>query len=80
MEYFATDYRVISQFARHFETGQVRLTPQNEESSVLKDKLADRFTLSVFHQPLPENMVARLCESKKVCGAADTQLQVNFPA
>lgn len=27
-------------------------------------------------QPLPESMVARLCESKKVCGAADTQLQV----
>uniref|UniRef100_A0A3B5KRC4 Mitochondrial intermediate peptidase n=1 Tax=Xiphophorus couchianus TaxID=32473 RepID=A0A3B5KRC4_9TELE len=50
MEYFATDYRVISQFARHFETGQ----------------------------PLPENMVARLCESKKVCGAADTQLQVFY--
>lgn len=27
-------------------------------------------------QPLPESMVTRLCESKKVCGAADTQLQV----
>lgn len=27
-------------------------------------------------QPLPESMVARLRESKKVCGAADTQLQV----
>ncbi|KAM9734019.1 mitochondrial intermediate peptidase-like [Menidia menidia] len=50
MEYFATDYRVISQFARHYETGQ----------------------------PLPESMVARLCESKKVCGAADTQLQVFY--
>ncbi|XP_016389543.1 mitochondrial intermediate peptidase-like isoform X2 [Sinocyclocheilus rhinocerous] len=47
MEYFATDYRVISQFARHYQTGQ----------------------------PLPQSMVARLCESKKVCGAADTQLQ-----
>ncbi|XP_061916449.1 mitochondrial intermediate peptidase-like isoform X2 [Entelurus aequoreus] len=48
MEYFATDYRVVSQFARHYETGQ----------------------------PLPESMVARLCESKKMCGAADTQLQI----
>uniref|UniRef100_A0A672IDL4 Mitochondrial intermediate peptidase n=1 Tax=Salarias fasciatus TaxID=181472 RepID=A0A672IDL4_SALFA len=50
MEYFATDYRVISQFARHYQTGQ----------------------------PLPESMVARLCESKKVCGAADTQLQIFY--
>uniref|UniRef100_A0A8C2C430 Mitochondrial intermediate peptidase n=1 Tax=Cyprinus carpio TaxID=7962 RepID=A0A8C2C430_CYPCA len=50
MEYFATDYRVISQFARHYQTGQ----------------------------PLPQSMVARLCESKKVCGAADTQLQVFY--
>uniref|UniRef100_A0A4W6D3S7 Mitochondrial intermediate peptidase n=1 Tax=Lates calcarifer TaxID=8187 RepID=A0A4W6D3S7_LATCA len=49
MEYFATDYRVISQFARHYETGQVQLS-----------------------------MVARLCESKKVCGAADTQLQIFY--
>lgn len=52
MEYFATDYRVISQFARHHQTGQ----------------------------PLPKSMVARLCESKKVCGAADTQLQVFYAA
>uniref|UniRef100_A0A8C9Z5W6 Mitochondrial intermediate peptidase n=1 Tax=Sander lucioperca TaxID=283035 RepID=A0A8C9Z5W6_SANLU len=50
MEYFATDYRVLSQFARHYETGQ----------------------------PLPESMVARLCESKKVCGAADIQLQIFY--
>ncbi|XP_029922854.1 mitochondrial intermediate peptidase [Myripristis murdjan] len=50
MEYFATDYRVVSQFARHYQTGQ----------------------------PLPESMVARLCESKKVCGAADTQLQIFY--
>uniref|UniRef100_A0A8C9VJ08 Mitochondrial intermediate peptidase n=1 Tax=Scleropages formosus TaxID=113540 RepID=A0A8C9VJ08_SCLFO len=50
MEYFATDYRVVNQFARHYQTGQ----------------------------PLPENMVTRLCESKKVCGAADTQLQIFY--
>ncbi|XP_033953903.1 mitochondrial intermediate peptidase-like [Pseudochaenichthys georgianus] len=50
MEYFASDYRVVSQFARHYETGQ----------------------------PLPKSMVARLCESKKVCGAADTQLQIFY--
>ncbi|XP_076001295.1 mitochondrial intermediate peptidase-like [Genypterus blacodes] len=52
MEYFASDYRVVSQFARHYETGK----------------------------PLPESMVARLCESKKVCGAADTQLQIFYAA
>ncbi|KAM9319193.1 mitochondrial intermediate peptidase-like [Pholidichthys leucotaenia] len=50
MEYFATDYRVVSQFARHYDTGQ----------------------------PLPESMIARLSESKKVCGAADTQLQIFY--
>ncbi|KAG7261011.1 hypothetical protein CRUP_019687 [Coryphaenoides rupestris] len=52
MEYFANDYRVVSQFARHYQTGQA----------------------------LPQSMVARLCESKKVCGAADTQLQVFYAA
>ncbi|XP_053168432.1 mitochondrial intermediate peptidase [Hemicordylus capensis] len=50
MEYFANDYRVVNQFARHFQTGQ----------------------------PLPKNMVSRLCESKKVCAAADMQLQVFY--
>ncbi|KAM6178704.1 mitochondrial intermediate peptidase [Rhynchocyon petersi] len=50
MEYFASDYRVVNQFARHYQTGQ----------------------------PLPKNMVSRLCESKKVCAAADTQLQVFY--
>uniref|UniRef100_A0A8B9LCD0 Si:ch73-1a9.4 n=1 Tax=Astyanax mexicanus TaxID=7994 RepID=A0A8B9LCD0_ASTMX len=51
MEFFASDYRVVSQFAHHYETGE----------------------------PLPESMVTRLCESKKICGAADTQLQVANP-
>uniref|UniRef100_A0A2K5J8W9 Mitochondrial intermediate peptidase n=1 Tax=Colobus angolensis palliatus TaxID=336983 RepID=A0A2K5J8W9_COLAP len=50
MEYFANDYRVVNQFARHYQTGQ----------------------------PLPKNMVSRLCESKKVCAAADMQLQVFY--
>nr|XP_056714303.1 mitochondrial intermediate peptidase [Euleptes europaea] len=50
MEYFANDYRVVNQFARHYETGQ----------------------------PLPKHMVSRLCESKKVCAAADMQLQVFY--
>ncbi|KAJ8412553.1 hypothetical protein AAFF_G00128890 [Aldrovandia affinis] len=52
MEYFATDYRVVNQFARHYQTGQ----------------------------PLPESMVSCLCESKRICGAADTQLQVFYAA
>ncbi|KAJ6662285.1 hypothetical protein lerEdw1_012449 [Lerista edwardsae] len=50
MEYFANDYRVVNQFAKHYQTGQ----------------------------PLPKNMVSRLCESKKVCAAADMQLQVFY--
>ncbi|XP_010605769.1 mitochondrial intermediate peptidase isoform X2 [Fukomys damarensis] len=50
MEYFSNDYRVVNQFARHYETGQ----------------------------PLPKAMVSRLCESKKVCAAADLQLQVFY--
>uniref|UniRef100_A0A8D0CF99 Mitochondrial intermediate peptidase n=1 Tax=Salvator merianae TaxID=96440 RepID=A0A8D0CF99_SALMN len=50
MEYFANDYRVVNQFARHYKTGQ----------------------------PLPQNMVSRLCESKKVSAAADMQLQVFY--
>ncbi|XP_074922118.1 mitochondrial intermediate peptidase [Chelonoidis abingdonii] len=50
MEYFASDYRVVNQFARHFQTGQ----------------------------SLPKSMVSRLCESKKICAAADMQLQVFY--
>ncbi|KAM6970189.1 mitochondrial intermediate peptidase-like [Aplochiton taeniatus] len=52
MEFFATDYRVVNQFARHYQTGK----------------------------PLPKSMVSRLCESKRVCGAADAQLQVFYAA
>uniref|UniRef100_A0A8D1DIQ4 Mitochondrial intermediate peptidase n=1 Tax=Sus scrofa TaxID=9823 RepID=A0A8D1DIQ4_PIG len=52
MEYFAADYRVVQQFARHYQTGQ----------------------------SLPRSMVSRLCESKKVCAAADMQLQVFYAA
>ncbi|XP_055063834.2 mitochondrial intermediate peptidase [Misgurnus anguillicaudatus] len=52
MEYFASDYRVVRQFARHYQTGE----------------------------PLPESLVSRLCESKKVCSAADTQLQIFYAA
>nr|XP_033805043.1 mitochondrial intermediate peptidase isoform X2 [Geotrypetes seraphini] len=50
MEYFASDYRVVNQFARHYQTGQ----------------------------PLSKAMVSRLCESKKVCAAADMKLQVFY--
>ncbi|XP_043849568.1 LOW QUALITY PROTEIN: mitochondrial intermediate peptidase [Dromiciops gliroides] len=50
MEYFASDYRVVNQFAKHYQTGQA----------------------------LPKNMVSRLCESKKICAAADMQLQVFY--
>ncbi|XP_069747510.1 mitochondrial intermediate peptidase-like isoform X2 [Narcine bancroftii] len=50
MEYFASDYRVVKQFARHYQTGE----------------------------PLPQNMVSRLCDSKKVCAAADLQLQIFY--
>nr|XP_021505811.1 mitochondrial intermediate peptidase isoform X2 [Meriones unguiculatus] len=52
MEYFSNDYRVVNQFARHYQTGQ----------------------------PLPKAMVSRLCESKKVCAAAEMQLQVFYAA
>ncbi|XP_076875383.1 mitochondrial intermediate peptidase isoform X2 [Brachyhypopomus gauderio] len=52
MEFFASDYRVLSQFARHYQTGE----------------------------PLPEIMVSHLCRSKRVCWAADTQLQIFYAA
>lgn len=52
MEFFSNDYRVVGQFAKHYQTGQ----------------------------PLPKAMVSRLCESKKVCAAAEMQLQVFYAA
>lgn len=48
-----------------------------DEMKMMSFFLSGLFCLSLMSvQPLPESMVARLCESKKVCGAADTQLQV----
>lgn len=45
----------------------------------LPQKYTVQFThihIVLFFKPLPRNMVSRLCESKKVCAAADMQLQV----
>lgn len=50
MEYFATDYRVISQFARHYETGQVQLAPQNKDphSSVIAEAFCPICHMTTF--------------------------------
>ncbi len=50
MEYFANDYRVLSQFARHHKTDET----------------------------LPEDMIARLCASKKQFAAFEMQTQVFY--
>lgn len=52
MEYFASDKRVLRQFARHFQT----------------------------QQPMSEEMLQRLCGSKHLFTASETQLQIFYAA
>lgn len=52
MEYFASDKRVLKEFARHFQT----------------------------HQPMSEEMLQRLCGSKHLFTASETQLQIFYAA
>uniref|UniRef100_A0A671P6J3 Mitochondrial intermediate peptidase n=1 Tax=Sinocyclocheilus anshuiensis TaxID=1608454 RepID=A0A671P6J3_9TELE len=47
--------------------------------SMLGRTLYQHVTEIIFY-PLPENLVSRLCESKRVCSAADTQLQIFYAA
>ncbi|XP_071839487.1 mitochondrial intermediate peptidase-like [Apostichopus japonicus] len=50
MEYFANDYRVLSRFARHYQS----------------------------QETLPEEMISKLCESKKMFAAQSLQTQICY--
>lgn len=52
MEYFASDPRVLSTFARHFQT----------------------------QEPMPMSLMKRLCISKRLFAASETQLQIFYSA
>lgn len=52
MEYFASDYRVIQLFARHYQT----------------------------NEPMPHEMLQKLCASKRLFTASETQLQIFYAA
>uniref|UniRef100_G3NUU8 Mitochondrial intermediate peptidase n=1 Tax=Gasterosteus aculeatus aculeatus TaxID=481459 RepID=G3NUU8_GASAC len=62
--------------ARHARVRRGRQAMTCERVNEKKYCMGVSSTFSYF--PLPETMVARLCESKKVCGAADTQLQIFY--
>lgn len=51
------------------------LLPHKQAVQWLGKQFAHIYVL-LFFKSLPKNMVSRLCESKKVCAAADMQLQV----
>lgn len=76
------NYSNINTFIFHSSCDVVRLCDISCcHADIIQKQEIETLILSVSScaQPLPESMVARLCESKKVCGAADTQLQVQRP-